>query len=102
VFVYKIKSILNIIIFCLVKKLFTFFIFSENISNLIDKPLILYLPDGLDKDLKNIYTDDYSETIEKLKNGTIYLYELFLDLNDVINKILYYKINFSITFILKL
>ena len=55
-----------------------------------NKPLILYLPDGLDKDLKNIYTDDYSETIEKLKNGTIYLYELFLDLNDVISKILYY------------
>ena len=26
----------------------------------------------------------------KLKNGTIYLYELFLDLKDVINKIIYY------------
>ena len=62
-----------------------------------NKPLILYLPDGLDKNLKNIYTDDYTETIEKLKNGTIYLYELFLNLNDAINKILYYiKNDFSL------
>ena len=60
-----------------------------------NKPLILYLPDGLDKNIKEIYTDEYYETIEKLKNGTIYLYELFLDLKDVINKILYYiKNNF--------
>ena len=54
-----------------------------------NKPLILYLPDGLDKNLQNKYTDEYTQTLEKLKNGTIYLYELFLDLNDTINKILY-------------
>ena len=62
-----------------------------------NKPLILYLPDGLDKNIKDLYTDEYVETIEKLKNGTIYLYELFLNLNDVIKKIIYYiKNDFSL------
>ena len=54
------------------------------------KPLILYLPDGLDPDLKNIYTNDYYETINKIKNGIIYLNEVFLDLDKVVNKIIYY------------
>ena len=59
------------------------------------KPYILYIPDGLDKNLKDIYTNDYYETIIKLKNGEIYLYEIFFDLDKVINKIIYYiKNNF--------
>ena len=53
------------------------------------KPYILYIPDGLDKNLKDIYTNDYYETIIKLKNGEIYLYEIFFDLDKVINKIIY-------------
>ena len=51
------------------------------------KPLILYIPDGLDINLKDLYSDEYYETITKLKNGAIYLYELFFDLKDVVNKI---------------
>ena len=54
------------------------------------KPSILFIPDGLDSNLKDLYANEYYETIMKLKNGTIYLYELFLDLKDVINKIIYY------------
>ena len=54
------------------------------------KPLILYIPDALDNNLKDLYISDYYDTIMKLKNGDIYLYELFIDLSDVINKILYY------------
>ena len=53
------------------------------------KPLILYIPDGLDINLKDLYSDEYYETITKLKNGAIYLYELFFDLKDVVNKIIY-------------
>ena len=54
------------------------------------KPLILYIPDGLEKDLKGIYTKEYYTTITNLVNGMPYLYEIFLDLEDVINKIIYY------------
>ena len=63
------------------------------------KPLILFIPDGLDNNLKEIYEKEYYETILKLKNGTIYLYELFLNINDVINKIVYYiKNDFSLEY----
>ena len=59
------------------------------------KPLILYIPDGLDSNLQDIYTQEYYETITKIKDGIIYLYEVFLDLNLVIEKIIYYiKSNF--------
>ena len=54
------------------------------------KPLILFIPDGLDKNLKDIYTNDYYETIIKLKKGMIDLLEIFFDLKDLINKIFYY------------
>ena len=54
------------------------------------KPLILYIPDALDKNLKDLYTSDYYDTIYKLKNGHFYLFEIFLNLNKVIQKVLYY------------
>ena len=59
------------------------------------KPLILFIPDGLDPNLEDIYTNEYYETIYKIKNGLIYLNEVFLDLRQAINKIIYYiKNNF--------
>ena len=61
------------------------------------KPLILFIPDGLDSNLQDIYTQEYYETITKIKDGIIYLYEVFLDLNLVIEKIIYYiKNNFAL------
>ena len=54
------------------------------------KPLILYIPDGNDNNLKNLYDRDYYETITKIKKSIIYLYEVFFDLKKVINKIIYY------------
>ena len=54
------------------------------------KPLIIYIPDALDNNLKELYAFDYYETIMKIKNGYIYLYEVFLELKKVINKIIYY------------
>ena len=61
------------------------------------KPLILFIPDGLDPKLKNIYTNEYYETIKKIKNGNINLGEVFLDLDKVIDKVIYYiKNNFVV------
>ena len=55
------------------------------------KPLILYIPDALDENLKDLYVSSYYETIYKLKNGLINLYEIFFDIKKVIQKILYYR-----------
>ena len=54
------------------------------------KPSILYIPDALEKNLKDIYSNQYYETITKLVNGIPYLFEVFLELEDAINKIIYY------------
>ena len=54
------------------------------------KTLILYIPDGLDPNLKDIYIKEYYETITKIKNGTFFLDEVFFNLKNVINKIIYY------------
>ena len=54
------------------------------------KPLILYIPDGLDHNLQDIYTEQYYETIIKIKYGIIDLHEVFFDFNEVVNKIIYY------------
>ena len=63
------------------------------------KPLILFLPDGLDPNIEDLYMNDYWETINKIKNGIIYLYEVFLDLEKVINKIIYYiRNNFNLEY----
>ena len=34
--------------------------------------------------------NEYYEIINKIRNGTIYLYEVFFHLNKAINKIIYY------------
>jgi CDP-glycerol glycerophosphotransferase (TagB/SpsB family) len=54
------------------------------------KPLILYIPDGLDPNLEYIYTDEYYEIITKIKYGILYLNEVFLDFDKFVNKIIYY------------
>ena len=54
------------------------------------KPLILFIPDGLDPNLMDIYNKEYYETITKIIKGFIYLYEVFIDLNEVVNKTIYY------------
>ena len=54
------------------------------------KPLILYIPDGLEPDLKDIYSKEYYETITNLVKGIPYLSNIILELEDAINKIIYY------------
>ena len=61
------------------------------------KPLILFIPDGLEPKLQDIYVKEYYETIIKIKDGDIYLGEVFFDLDRVVNKIIYYiKNNFVV------
>ena len=54
------------------------------------KPFIIYIPDGNDKEIENIYERTYYDLIQSLKNGTIYFENKFFNLTEVINKIIYY------------
>ena len=66
--------------------------FSSIIFDLIyrRKPFIIYIPDANDKEIKNIYTKNYYELIESIKNGTINFENKYLNLKDVIDKIINY------------
>ena len=61
------------------------------------KPYILFIPDLNDPIIKDIYTSDYYNIIESFKNGTIIFENIFLNINENINKIIYYiNNNFNI------
>ena len=55
-----------------------------------NKPFIIYIPDGNDPQNKEIYKKDYYELIELLKNGTIYFENKFFNIDETVNKIIYY------------
>jgi CDP-glycerol glycerophosphotransferase (TagB/SpsB family) len=68
-----------------------------------NKPFIIYIPDGEDPQIKEIYKNDYYELIESLKNGTIYFENKFFYINETVNKIIYYiNNNFNLESKLKL
>ena len=54
------------------------------------KPFILFIPDITEHDLNEIYKKDYSELIQSMKNGTIVFENQYLNINETINKILFY------------
>ena len=54
------------------------------------KPYIFYIPDIDDPELENLYKIEYVEYFTKLKNGKIKLENLFFNVQDVINKIIFY------------
>ena len=61
------------------------------------KPFIIYVPDSNDPKIKDIYTNDYYELIESMNNGTIYFENKFFNIDEAINKIIYYiNNNFTI------
>jgi CDP-glycerol glycerophosphotransferase (TagB/SpsB family) len=61
------------------------------------KPFIIYIPDSNDPEIKHIYTRDYYELIESMKNGSIYFENKYFNINKTINKIIYYiNNNFTI------
>ena len=66
--------------------------FSSIIFDLIykKKPFIIYVPDANDPQIENIYDRKYYELIKSLKNGTIKFENKFFDINETVNKIIYY------------
>jgi len=54
------------------------------------KPIIIYLPDSEDPEIKDIYDKDYYELINDIKDGKVYLENRLNTTDQVINKIIYY------------
>ena len=54
------------------------------------KPFIIYIPDGNDPQIKDIYENEYYDLIQSLKNRTIIFENIYTDINQAINKIIYY------------
>lgn len=77
---------------CLAKSSLIISDFSSVIFDLIyqNKPFIIYIPDCDDKDIKDIYSIDYVNIINGLKNGSIYFENKFFNVNDTVKKIIYY------------
>ena len=70
--------------------------FSSIIFDLIyrKKSYIIYIPDSNDPQIKDIYKKDYYYLIESMKNGTINFENKYFNIDETINKIIYY-INLS-------
>ena len=66
--------------------------FSSVIFDIIyrGKPFIIYIPDANDPNISEIYTKNYYELINSIKNGTIEFENRYFNINDTINKIIYY------------
>ena len=89
----------NLISECLSKTSLVLTDFSSIIFDIMyrKKPYILFIPDLNDPIIKDIYTSDYYNIIESFKNGTIIFENIFLNINETINKIIYYiNNNFNI------
>ena len=54
------------------------------------KPFIIYVPDAKDPNIINLYNQGYYDIINGLKNGSIYFENKFFDVDEAIDKIIYY------------
>ena len=54
------------------------------------KPIIIYIPDSEDPNIKDKYDDDYYNLINNMKNGAIQFENKYNTTEQVINKIIYY------------
>ena len=54
------------------------------------KPFIIYIPDGNDENIKEIYSKEYYELIISMKNGSIPFENIYFHLNETLEKIYYY------------
>ena len=61
------------------------------------KPFIIFIPDSDDKNIEQLYDDDYCNIINSLKNDSIPFENKCFNVRDVIKKIKYYiKNNFEL------
>ena len=73
--------------------------FSSVVFDLIyrRKPFIIYVPDIDDPKINDIYIECYYKTLISIKNNTFNFENIYLNINETINKIIYYiKNNFKI------
>ena len=77
---------------CLKKTSLVISDFSSIIFDLIyrRKPFIIFIPDANDPMIEELYSKDYIDLIQSMKNGTIYFENKFFDINEAINKVYYY------------
>ena len=54
------------------------------------KPFIIYIPDFEDPNISNLYTKEYIDTINYLKNNSIFCQNKFNTIEDTVNKIIFY------------
>ena len=66
--------------------------FSSIIFDLIcrEKPYIIYVPDAKDPQIKDIYNTNYYNIIKSIKDNSINFENIFLEVNEVVDKINYY------------
>ena len=66
--------------------------FSSILFDLIarNKPYIIYIPDGEDKDFHHIYNQEYIEILGMMKNGTIKFPNHLRSVYQVVDKAIYY------------
>ena len=84
---------------CLMKSSLMISDFSSVIFDFVyqKKPVIIYIPDYEDPEIKELYSEDYYNLIKNLGNRTIYFENQFYNSKDVVDKILFYiNNNFTI------
>ena len=54
------------------------------------KPFIIFIPDGDDPQIENLYSKRYYELIQSIKNGTLKFENKYFTINETVNKIIYY------------
>ena len=66
--------------------------FSSVVFDIIyrEKPFVIYIPDANDPNISNIYNENYCQLINSIKNGTIEFENKYFNINEAINKIIYY------------
>ena len=66
--------------------------FSSIIFDLIykRKPFIIFIPDANDPHIKDNYVRNYYELIQCLKNGTIEFENIYFNIKETVNKIIFY------------
>ena len=66
--------------------------FSSLIFDLMyrNKPFIIFIPDSSDTNIPKLYEEDYINVINSFKNNSIKFENIFLNVKDTINKIIFY------------
>ena len=54
------------------------------------KPFVIYIPDSKDPNIKTLYAEEYYLLIEKMKNGTIPFENVYFNIKETVDKIIYY------------